>query len=346
MTCECTVSGYGDLHQAGLWMKVNVKRQGDYLVATLYSSTDGNPSIATFKVNMREMMDHFMLKDFGIASHDVVGWNPIKEAKDWGNKKYNQGKKKLQSAYKKTKAKVVKIARTKLAKKVYRGVKKTAKFSKAVVRSKLTGVALTALAAFPPTAAVGVPALAAYVVANQYLDRMDEGIAQAREIKSKISEYDSVDKLRGKLKGMGGVEARKYLSTRPQARMALARAGRAKKQLRSVMHGSGYARAMSIAAKYRKTRKKVRTIFRNTKSRNPVLRHKAQQAAAVLRVVRKNRRNLSAIAQTGSKGLPGLLINYDGTMTRGKFHRQGVMGSKALLYTSKAAMRGKFALAS
>jgi len=121
----------------------------------------------------------------------------------------------IKNAVKKVTPKVVQKAVSKAA-----GVVKTVVNAHvAVVRSKVTGYALTGLAAAMP--AVGAPALGAYVAANRALNAYEDARAAATQVKAGIKTAANVAKV---VKGGNVLQAARQLATsnHPQARMAVA----------------------------------------------------------------------------------------------------------------------------
>ena len=67
----------------------------------------------------------------------------------------------------------------------------------------------------------------------------------------------------------------------------------------------------------------------------------AQKAIAVMKRVAKNRSTLRNVGAAHRGGLPGLLIDRRGRLTRGKFARNA--GTDALLYNPSGSLKGRFA---
>lgn len=133
------------------WAKTKITDEGNLLHARTYLVSGGEPTVMNLTVDL-EPIRQAMQDRAQVAGFFGDAWDTLESG-------------------------VKKVGRNKLVKKVARG-------TKAVVRSKITGaVAAGAAYAYPP---VGAPALAAYATANIVLDDIERGEKAAKQLKREV----------------------------------------------------------------------------------------------------------------------------------------------------------------
>lgn len=162
----CVVGAEELAQNASVWVKARFYQEGPFLCATVYSVAAGEPEVFTMKVDVRPiaraiMRQHTAMHAQETAESQVRGGVTVgfSLGKIW------RGAKKAASS----------VAKGKLVKGVVAVTKTIAKGAKTVVQSKALGVVAAGLAAFPLTAPLGVPTLAAYAAANATLTAVDAG---------------------------------------------------------------------------------------------------------------------------------------------------------------------------
>lgn len=300
-----------------IWAKTRIAQEGSHLVARTYLAADGNPTLLTTRVNLRAI-------EKALKNRDHVGLFGINFKK---------------------------VARSKLLRKVSRNVKRVArtthKYSKAVVRSPITGAVLAGTAVvFPPA---GGPALAAYAAANAYLTAAEAAEKKIKDITKRNKTLRSVSSKLKRLVGLQpgrkrGKPTRKRL-TRGRKRIASRKlklslsklkklqAYRAKLKSKQFRDKQNLRKAL---AKSKAAKRKIESIKRKALGGNRT----ARKEFAILQAVAAERARIKALADASNGGSLGLLIDSRGRITQGRFVRRP--GTRGTLYTGHGQTLGEF----
>jgi hypothetical protein len=264
----------GAMHEAqrGLWAKTNFYRTGNTLHAVSYLVIAGQPEV------FRASVDLSRIERAVERHHDSLHGKRGPEVGKFGDR------------FKKF---VRKIGRTKLIRKIGKGVK-------SIVRSKITGGILAAASFIPGVAVVSGPALAAYGAANIALDRAGEAKAVAKGIRKLGKKASRYKRAKRRVK----TQAKNLIKTVKRGRRvvsALRKGGYVKKTSRGYMANLKKLSKLSpaVLAKLRKSQrsaasakaaisryKKIRALKklaasrkrkRPTRRRPPTLRSKADE---------------------------------------------------------------------
>lgn len=181
----CVVGAEQLSETAGVWVKTRFYRQGHFLCATVYSVAAGEPKVVELRVDLRPIARAVMRAHASVHARDMarvsLTRDPSGTTVGWG----------LGNLWKGAKKAARKIGRNKLVKGVVGVTRQLAKTAKTVIKSKITGIIATGLAAFPLTAPLGVAALGAYAAANAALAGAEAGskvIKTAQSAASTISQ--------------------------------------------------------------------------------------------------------------------------------------------------------------
>ncbi len=252
-----------------------------------------------------------------------------------------------------------------------KAIRAIAKTGKAIIKSKVVGIAAAAAAAiFPP---VGAPALAAYAAANAALNQVEKSrglqgalkrggqqvkpaqklanfakktarsaqtklVAKAKRkgLFKKFGPAKVMQSIKKAAKGVAQKKVRKVLSKAPAIKRAVVRAVSLKKTLKSpkVLRGLSQVKKTGDGAT-----SSIRAIVDRAKTGDV----KARRAASVLATVAEHRHRMAkrapGVDQTGSTGL---LIDCNGKVTKGRFRRGSGTGPMSTLMTSRGAMPGYY----
>lgn len=278
--------------KAGVWLKTHFREEGHYLVATTYLVAAGNPTVFELRIDLRPLEKAALVIHQALHQKmtPTVGFS-------------------FSKAWRSVKKTAKKIGKSKL-------IKAVGKVTNSVVKSKITGSLVAALAVVVPP--VGVPALAAYGAANAAIKAVDEG---RKLVKTAGEAKKIVDK---------GTAIAKRAVTTPQPNAAAQAAVKAKAKASPVVQ-------KALAVKKRLADPKVKTALLTIKTRADSAKKAldkvaydsqhatgskkvdAQKSRAILNLVAANNLRLAAIAQRNAGGLPALLIDPKGKITRGKY---------------------------
>lgn len=299
---------------AGVWLKTHFRQEGHYLVATTYLVAAGNPSVFELRIDLRP------LEKAATAIHAALH-QKTQPTVGFSFKKAWRGIKKTAK----------KIGKSKL-------VKAVGKVTQAVVKSKITGGLVTALAVVVP--AVGVPALAAYGAANAAIKAVGEGkklVNTAVEAKSIISKGNAIAKRAVTAKTEGAAKAKAAVASKTPAGTAQAKSIAAAVAKVTAQAKASPAVARALAVKKRLSDPKVKAQLLAIKARadsakkaldkvaydsvnaTGAKKKDALQSRAIINLVAQNNLRLAAIAQKNAGGLPALLIDPKGKITRGRY---------------------------
>jgi len=343
----------------GFWMKSHFYREGNMLHVVTYSCIAGSPEVFRASVDIRPIIKkitalHNHLHGAKISGEEVdaevsgffssitkavaspfksaakIVSNPGRSVKDLGRAVANPVKT-AQSAARL----VAKVGKSKLVSQVGSAVK-------SVVKSKITGAALTGLAfAFPP---VGAPAVAAYAAANAALAAIDQAkgaVDVAKKVVNAATPAAVKNKLKGELSKWAGatvknaVAAKKSIpSGKPMVqamKLAKDRADQAKKLLGTI---AARAKAGDVEA-----RKQARIITLAANAR--------QQLGAIRRAESRNLPKVRGKAPVSSNlnGFPALLVSTTGRIVPGRYVERAGAARGVVLRGGKV-MRGNFAAVS
>lgn len=299
---------------AGVWLKTHFRQDGHHLVATTYLVAAGNPSVFELRIDLRP------LEKAATAIHAALHQKT--------NPTVGFSFKKAWRGIKKT---AKKIGKSKL-------IKAVGKVTTAVVKSKITGGLVTALAVAVP--AVGVPALAAYGAANAAIKAVGEGkklVNTATEAKRIISKGNAIAKRAVTIKQDGAAKAKAELAKKTPAATGIAKqiaASVAKVQAQAkaspavvralavrkrLSDPKVKAQLLAIKARADSAKKALDKVAFDSVNATGAKRKDALQSRAIINLVAQNNLRLAAIAQKNAGGLPALLIDPKGKITRGRY---------------------------
>lgn len=363
---------------AGIWLKTRLYRKGHTLHAVTYTVAAGQPRVFELSLDLRPIALAAAKFHALQARRDlsVAGTDPVIGASIW--KKFTR----------KVKKTVRKAGRAKMLRKVGKLGRSIARGTKAIVKSKITGAIGAVLTVFPPTAAAGAALTAGYIAANAAVKAIEGGakvaktaiavkgeiesaVKTAKRIRGKVKKLSRAPRklsalakgkinsraktlspaqrlkfaqaLKGRIQKMGGVRPKLKISANVKAR--LVRAARIKKRLKNP---DVRKRLLAIARKSQSSKKLLRDIAENARYGKGATRLKAQKAAAIVNLVAQNRARIRAAAQANSGGLPAMLIDRRGKITRGRFRVSAsarTPGFSDVLYTGpgQQLQTGQFA---
>lgn len=305
--------------KGGVWTKTLFRQDGPYLVATTYIVAKGNPTVFEMKVDLRPLEQvarkiHERLHQKAQVS-GVPGVGGFSFAK----------------AFKSIKNTAKKIGRSKL-------VKAVGNVTKAIVKP-LGGVAAGALAIFPPTAAIGIPALAAFGAANAAIKAVGRGkkltstvnraqkqIATAQKIQVKLPQAKAALTVKAKAavatKNPAGVAHAKKIAvavkkTEAKAKPIVLKAAALQKRLADP---KVRAQLTSIKAQADSAKAALASVaLASHNATTPAEKLDAQKSRAIVNLVAHNQAHIDAVAAKNAGGLPALLIDAKGRITRGRY---------------------------
>jgi hypothetical protein len=155
-----------------------------------------------------------------------------------------------------------------------------------------------------------------------------------------------VDKVKKSVIAVGPAKAKAGLAANPALKAKIARAVAVVKAA-NVNKPVLVTAAKTAAAQKNAALLKVAAVARAAKSADPALRAKAQKSLATLNIVAQNRASLKAVAEKQSGGVPGMMIDHQGRIIRGRFVRttgtsKGRGARTHVLYTQGGTERGTF----
>lgn len=152
-----------------VWAKTRFHTKDNILHSVTTLVVNGNPEIFRFSINLQPIQQYLKARHAEMHGGTMVGWS-LKG----GWRSVTRGIKKTAKS----------IGRSKLIKKITGTTRKVIKSN--VTAGILSGVAVTAAAVFPPSAAVTLPAMAAYTQARAAVEAYDAGVATAKKVKKKL----------------------------------------------------------------------------------------------------------------------------------------------------------------
>jgi len=278
----------------GVWIKTHVYRDGSWLKADVHLVTMGEPTVFTVGVDMAKVVralkayhDRYLHSSEAAQISGCIGCDSD----------YDIG-----GIFGKITKAAKKVTKNKL-------VKQIAATTKKVVKSKITGGVVSALAVvYPP---VGVPAAAAYAAANLALSHIERGQAIKRAAVATLQQ--------AKKSGVKAVIADK---TKKLLAVAVTQEKDAKKKLNAIVQ----------TAKF---------------SEDPKKKADAMKMVKVLEVVAETRAKVRAIptkakTQAGKNRVKGLVVNERGGIVYGLFDENPLGKGAALLYRPGKSIPGSF----
>lgn len=315
----------------GIFLKTHIKRVGTHLVATTYvvgQNRAGMPDVEIFKVEVdaAPIMKRLMRLHQKIHEAEAMAGDEDIAIEGFFDDVGDFAKK----AWKVTKSKVVR--------KVYKGVK-------SVVRSKITaGVVSAAAVAFP---AVGAPAAAALAAANVALDYAESGrkaVRSAERVARKLGKGKKFKKALGRYGKKHGKKAlRSYLKRNPKARKFLKSAAAFEKKVKAALTPKRKKQLKAIMRKAKLAKKFFSKISNQARFGKNQERIDARKMARIVRLAAENRKKIKAIAQKAEGGLPGILIDSRGNLRKGRYIVDPkATGPSDILVTPKGLRPGNY----
>ena len=292
----------------GVWLKTHIKREGTHLIATTYivgqNNETGIPDMSVFKVEvdaapiMRRMMRiHQKMYEIEAAKRgeDIAIEGFFDDIGKFAKK-----------AWKTTKSKVVR--------KVYKGVK-------SVVRSKITaGIVAATAVAFP---AIGAPAAAALAAANVALDYAEAGrktVKSAEKVANRLRKGKNFKKTLARYgKKYGKKALKRYLRKNPKAKKYLKAVNDFQKRAKKALSPKRKKQLKQTLRRYRLAKKFFQKISNKARFGKKQDRIDARKMARIVRLAAENRAKLKAIGQRLEGGLPGILIDRQGNLRKGRY---------------------------
>lgn len=359
--------------KAGVWTKTHLRQEGHYLVATTYLVAAGSPTVFEMRVDLRPLEKiaekvHAALHAKMAGGSPAVGfsfsgaWKSIKKtAKKIGKTKLVKAVSGAVSAV--TKNKVFQVAMPVAALSAH-GTSR-ALGGKGVLTGplgKLADAGTAATMSVVPGAAAAQFAnprtLAAFATAKSAINAASTGKKLAQTAMVAKSAIDAGNRALGAVVTKA---AEKTGASAADAAQALARTSAATKA-KILSSLPAVKKAAEIRAKLNAPN--VKAILVKLKAQADVAKRALQQtaydaryatgskqadakkSAAIVNLVARNDARIAAIAQKNAGGLPGILIDKNGTVSRGRFtvKASSASPSAALLYTGPGKVqRGSFA---
>lgn len=342
--------------KTGIWVKTHFRQEGNFLVATTYLVADGSPAVFELRVDLRPLEKiaaaiHARLHEKMASANGTpaVGFSFAK-------------------AWKSVKKTAKKIGQTKLIKAVTSTVKSVVKnkvFQLAMPMAAVTAHTLSkaaggkgvltgpagALVDMGTSAVMKVvpggalanaapKALAAFGAAQAAIKAASTGkqlVSTALQAKNILAKGNAIAK---RAVTVNTAAAKAAAKNAPAVKKAVA----LKAQLASPAVKAKLAAAQRQAVSAQKA---LARVAYDSKNATGAKRVDALKSRAIVNLVAQNQAQLAAIAQRNAGGLPALLIDKKGKITRGKYTIQpmGSRGSSSdLLYLGPGKTeRGSFA---
>lgn len=372
------VSGTAPLAtQTGVWTKTHFRQEGHYLIATTYLVAAGSPVVFEMRVDLRPLEAvatkvHTALHAKMAASPAAVGfsfsgaWNSIKKtAKNIGKTKLVKAIGSAVSAV--TKNKVVQALNPMAAVTSHTlskatGGKGTIPGTLGRLVSAGAGAAMAVVPGGAAAAAAKPATLAAFGSAKAAIDAIGAGkqlvqtASTAKRILSAGNQATGglIQKVAAKLPA--ATAASRALAT-AQAKAALAKTSAATKakiiatvpaikkaaEVKArLAQPAVKAQLAKIKSQADSAKRAVQRVAYDAKYAQGPAKVDAQKSAAIINLVAQNDAKIAAVAQKNAGGLPGILIDKNGRVTRGRFQIRGI-GGASLLYTAPGkSVRGVF----
>ena len=334
-----------------VWTKTFITRDGDVLIGTTYAVIGGQPAVVRRAVNLREIQNELVA--VGGFFDDPIG----------------------------TIGKVAKkIGRTKLIKDIGDATKSVvrSKITGAVALG-LSAFPLTAPVGAGALAAYATAnkALDVYEEGQKAAKAVSSAASTIKgagklgaAVKTQLSAAKKFDAAQAKFEKLSPKMRTlliKSLKKTPEGRAKLAKlqAGASAKGKLDAFAKAGGAAVIEQAGAKAKVAKRVIAAASQPKGQNAIATavrrgqevadkiaetrakalagdFRAKKAMEILAAVQKNRLRLKAVADAHAGGRPGLLIDNQGRLRKGKFVRKPSKGVPAVLYTKDGAERGEF----
>lgn len=340
---------------AGIWLKTRMYRKGHMLHAVTYVVAAGQPRVFELSLDLRPIARAAMRLH---AEHEkrlaAVSGEPLIGASFW--KKFTRKVKRTVKRAGRSKM-LRKVGR--LGKSIARGTKAIVKSKiTGAIGAVLTVFPPTAAAGAALTAGYVAANAAVKAIesgtkvaktAIAVKGEIEGAVKTAKKIRRKAKRWSRAGgrllrsgkklsaaargKIRARASKMSPEQKRKFalalkarlgfrtrakskVSIKPKLRARLVRAARIKKRLKNP---DVRKRLLAIARKSESSKKMLREIAENARYGKGATKLKAQKAAAIVNLVAQNRARIRAAAQANTGGLPAMLIDRRGKITRGRF---------------------------
>lgn len=302
--------------QKGIWFKLNVRREGSRMVATLYSVAAGNAEISNFSIDLRP------LARFASTLHARMhSGGRLTKA---GQRAALRGES-VSGLFDGLQATVQKLGRAKLQ-------------SMASEKTNLIAKKAGCIAQKPP-APVSDAALASYAAARSGVEAVDNVARVERAVAGSTSALKKYAAVKGVLSGMSVAQKAAALK-RPEVQKAVIDGVAAKGTLASFATSGGPQKLAAMRAKAALAKRAFRNIRAKAEAGDP----DAKKMAAVVSVAAKARADIQSSAAESKGGLPGLVIGPNGKLRRGRFKKRAPRTGEgtSLILTKQGLQAGVF----
>lgn len=363
-----------DTRDQPLWFKTRVHRDGMYLKAITYIVFQGETKVMRSKVDLRPIFLALKKKamiagDFdeaddesdpysddpefsgeslsdelfsGESGDTIVGKRRRRRRKS----RRTKGKRKFRFRLRmRGIGKVTRrIGKNKLIRGVSRKLKKVGKVTGKVATSKAFRGVLAGTSAVLAATGIGAPAAAALAGANVALNAVAAAKTGGKAIGKAIKKSRRGRRVSRSLSKMGKKRAAAALRKSPVARKALRDAKKARTFLTKMNTPAMRARLAKTKREADKARAMFKEIALTAKfDKNPIARDHAQKLARIIAIAATARARVKGIAEKNAGGLPGLFIDPEGNLKKGRFARTiKKAGTPGMLYRQSGTKSGNF----